>query len=153
MDEESRSLTPVEIRSLVAGAKDIVTRLERPGMPEDGLCGHFGISFYDKESSVTVDVDHHGRLLLRFQIKHPVPDRSWAKVQLALIQAFECQVWDAPDHRVEGKDQANAWITLCRYAPLSLRKALHNYKELDDVFNHEKNAPRYEAFRGWFDGK
>jgi hypothetical protein len=152
VSERSRPLTPKQIRYLAEEARKTVIHLERPGMPADALCSHFGIMCGKSGLHVTIDENHHGRLLLRFEIGHPVPDLSWLKVQVALVQAFECQVWDT-DKLEHGHSSSNVHVTLCRLTPPSLRRALHNYRELEDVFADKELAPRYEAFRRWFDGE
>lgn len=127
----------------------MIEHAKRPGMPADAICSHHGVhEVVDSMSAGMFTVGYRGRIIFSFETHVGISKESWGLFRQMLTEETGIQVWNFWN----GEDkQDQCGVTLMEFAPESIRQAIANYGEMEDVFSKSKeDQAKFDAFYKWW---
>lgn len=150
----NRRFSTQELKLYAEKAAWMIENAKRPGLPEDALCGHFGVHESAGKGSIDMHtVGFRSRIHMVFKAEGHIFKSSWDALRERVTEATGIQVWECWNGE-DGHDSMG--VTLMEFASDSFRQALVNYSELGSkTFNQDDQVKaRYDAFDKWWeDGK
>ena len=138
-----------KLRALAQKAAWMIQHAKRPGMPDNAICTHHGVSEYVGSMSVDMlTTGLRGRITLVFEVKEGISGAMWEKLREMVIEETGIQIWN----HWNGEDkQESCSVVLMEFAPESIRRAIENYSEMPHTFKPEAaEKAGFDAFTKWW---